>query len=150
MSIKKMYHYFYYKLYKFSEAAPSRWMSDWKAELVLDVLILLVIFPLVFYYTLYTGDVINLKNEKLIAALYFILIGGSNFLIFHSKDQWKSIVIEFDKLPKKKNRLGGIIVGGIILFIIVNLILSVYAMDVDAKKNHTGPYSNERNIKIPN
>jgi uncharacterized protein YjeT (DUF2065 family) len=147
MSIKKMYHYFYYKLYKFSEAAPSRWLSDWKAELVLDVLILLITFPLVVYYTLYTGNIINFKNEKLIAALYFILVGGSNFLIFHSKNQWKSIVTEFDKLPKKKNRLGGIVVGAVILFIIVNLILSVYAMDVDAKKNHTGPYSIENSVK---
>ena len=138
-----MYHYFYYKLYKFSEAAPSKWLSDWKAELVLDILILLVIVPLAVYYTLYTGNIINFKNEKLIVALYFILVSGSNFLIFHSKDQWKSIVTEFDKLPKKRNRLGGIIVGVVILFVIVNLIMCVYAMDVDAKKNHTGPYSKE-------
>lgn len=137
MSIKKAYYYLFYKLYKFSEAAPSKWLSDWKAELCIDVLEIFIVASFIYYFD------ISLGNGNFFYLFFMLAISIPNYLIFHHKDQWKTIVEEFDTLPKKQNRIGGIIIWSIILLIIINLILSVYYMDLRARKNHTGPYSKE-------
>lgn len=43
-------------------------------------------------------------------------------------DIWKEYVIEFDQLSKKKNRIGGWIVFGVVLLVVMNLIFSFYLM----------------------
>ena len=129
MSIKKAYYYLFYKFYKFSEAAPSRWLSDWKAELCVDALEIFLGLSFLIYYTVFTKQWINIANGKAI-LLYVALISLPNYFIFHHKHQWKEIVKEFDKLPKKKNLIGSCIVFIIVLAIITNLIVAFYQMSL--------------------
>lgn len=137
--MKKFYFYLFYKLYKFSEAAPSRWWSDWKASLMIDVLILFVFVSIVFY----SGVNINMDNStnRFVFFLFLLIISLSNTLIFNLNDSWKQYNKMFDKLPPKKNKIGGVFVWSLIFLIILNLIFSFYIMDLRAKKNNTGPYS---------
>jgi hypothetical protein len=111
-----------------SEAAPSRWWSEWKASLALDALIGFFIFSLFIYYAVFIDPFTNIggKTETIIVMGVLILL--PNYFIFHHRDQWKEIVVEFDKMPKKKNRIGSWIVFGIFLFVISNLIFSFYLM----------------------
>ena len=126
--IKKAYHYLFYKLYKFSEAAPSRWLSDWKAELALDMLWLFLCLSVFVYYTVFTKQVVNFGDGKFVSILLIIFISLPNYFLFHHKNQWKKIVQKFDKLPKRANRIGGGLVLSFVLFVITNLIFSFYLM----------------------
>lgn len=137
MSLKKYYYYLFYKLFKFSEASPSKWLSDWKASLAIDVLELFILVSLIYYFDIPLGNGI---------PFYLIFIFGisiPNYFIFHHKNQWKNIIIEFDKFSVKKNKIGGVIVWSFIFLIILNLIFSFWYMDIRARRNKTGPYSIE-------
>ncbi|MFM2224930.1 MAG: hypothetical protein RJA07_1132 [Bacteroidota bacterium] len=123
--MKRAYYYLFYKLYKFSEAAPSRWMSDWKAELAIDVLELFVVFTVLDFYTICTERIVNLENTGLCALLYISIIAIPNYFIFHHNDQWKGYVHEFDKWPKNKNTMGTLIVWCIIILIITTFFISI-------------------------
>ncbi|MCK0202759.1 hypothetical protein MWN41_06970, partial [Ornithobacterium rhinotracheale] len=57
-----------------------------------------------------------------------IFIFALNYLLFVHSDKWKEYNAEFDKLPKKKNIIGGIIVWTIVIFIIANFFISGYYM----------------------
>jgi len=120
--LKKGYYYFFYKFYKFSEAAPSKWMSDWKAVLIINALEIFTCFSILFYYTALTGKSIPIDNGSFLIILYIVFIMFPNYLIFHYKNQWKRYVKEFDKLPKEKNKIGGLIVWSIVVLIIANFI----------------------------
>ena len=128
MSIKKAYYYLFYKMYKFSEAAPSRWLSDWKAELAIDILEGLLSFSLFVYYTVHIDRHFKMPENYKIIGLYIIIIGLPNYFIFHHRDQWKGYVHKFDLLPKWKNRLGGWIIFVVVLLIISNLVFAFYEM----------------------
>ncbi len=126
--IRKAYHYLFYKFYKFSEAAPSKWLSDWKAELVIDVLWVFIALSILSYYTIFTKQVVNSGDDKFVVILGVIFISLPNYFIFHHRDQWKKIVHEFDKLPKRTNKIGGCVVLCLVVIIISNLIFSFYLM----------------------
>jgi hypothetical protein len=128
MNIKNIYNYFFYKFYKFSEASPSRWLSDWKAELLLDVFVGLTFFSLMTYYTIYFDRHFKLPSGYIIVGIYILLIALPNYFIFHHKDQWKEIVKYFDQLPKYKNKMGSWIVFISVLLVITNLFFSFYLM----------------------
>lgn len=124
--LKRGYYYLFYKFYKFSEAAPSRWMSDWKAGMVIGVLEIWSIFSIINYYTFF------INNEFYLTRNYYIIIGSIifilNYFAFIHTNVWKDYVKEFDRLPKLVNRKGSWLVFGIVLFVITNLIFSFYLM----------------------
>lgn len=123
-----MYYYLFYKLYKFSEAAPSRWWSEWKASLSIDVLELFICLTGIVYYSVFTKKGIDFGNGKLFIFILGLFICLPNYFIFHHGDQWKDYVKEFDQWPKRKNRIGGVIIWSVIILIIANLIFSFYLM----------------------
>jgi amino acid transporter len=143
--LKNAYHYFYYKIYcaieYTSNLSGGKFWSDWKAGLVVDVLCFFICFPLFMYYTIFMNNHIELGNTVVWIIVLFIVL--PNYFIFHHKDQWKTIVNDFDKLPKEKNRKGGVIVWIVIILIICNMLFSYYLLFMQAKQNHTGPYSKE-------
>ena len=126
--VKKAYYYLFYKLYKFSEAAPSKWLSDWKAELLVDVLIFFILCSSLIYYKFFFNRHIHFSENNVDVWITIIIIGLPNYFIFHYQDQWKKIVHEFDKLPKRKNRIGGWIIFLLVLTIIANFIFALYLM----------------------
>lgn len=111
-----------------SEAAPSRWMSDWKAGIAIIALEIWLLTSLVIYYKVLFNRYFHLGESNWDVIISVIIIVIPNYLLFVHTDKWKDYVKEFDRLPKKKNRLGSWIVFGIVLFVIANLIFSFYLM----------------------
>lgn len=128
--MKKVYYYLFYKFYKFSEAAPSRWLSDWKASFSLDVLSYFFISSLVIYYKIFFNHNLHLSESNYDVIIVVGIVSLTNYFIFHHKDQWKEIVSEFDKLPKKKNRIGSWVVFLFVIAVIANLIFAFYQMSL--------------------
>lgn len=125
MGIKKAYYYLFYKLYRFSEAAPSRWMSDWKSSLAIDVLLLFTFSSILNYYKALINPSSHMGEGNLLFVV-IIIVGILNYFIFHHADKWKEIVEEFDNLPRRTNKIGSWIILGILLLLLSNFIFSFY------------------------
>jgi hypothetical protein len=126
--IKKAYYYLFYKFYKMSEAAPSRWLSDWKAAIVIGALEIWLLLSIGVYFSVCTKRVLALELSKPIIYVPLVTILILNYISFIHTDEWKDYVKEFDQLPKEKNRLGSWIVFAIVVFVLANLIFSFYLM----------------------
>lgn len=126
--MKQAYYYLFYKFYRMSEAAPSRWLSDWKAGIAIIVLEIWICLSLISYFSVITKRATELTISNPIVFLPLIVIIGLNYFAFVYTDIWKEYVAEFDQLPKKKNRIGSWIVFGVVLFVVANLIFSFYLM----------------------
>jgi hypothetical protein len=129
MSIGKIYSYFFYKIYKFWEAAsvPKFW-SDWKAGLSLDILEMFLALSGIYYYSVITKNKIDSTDDIFIALIFIVLIVVPNYLLFNHHQQWKEMVQEFDRWPQRKNMIGTAIVWGVVFAIIGNLIFAFYLM----------------------
>lgn len=127
-SLKRIYYYFFYKLYKFWDyiSVPKFW-SEWKAGISIVALELWSVFTALNYY-----DIINNSKEKLsltspVILIPLLIIIILNYIAFDYYDYvWKKYNIRFDNLPKRKNMIGGIIVWTIILFIIIAFFTSTF------------------------
>lgn len=143
MKIKSLYYYLYYRIYKFLEStADIKFLISWKTSVIIDMLAVFICLSLTIYYSVFTGTILNLENSKLIVGLYIAIIGIPNYFIFQHNDRWKKIVDEFDK-SNKKIKKGGYVVFFLIVLVVANLIFSYYLLYSEAKKNNTGPYSEE-------
>lgn len=135
MFLKNIYDYFFYKLYKFFEAAPSKWWSDWKAGGAMLVLEILTFISILNYYTVITKA--NFSDDFLFKVAMIIvacLVVVKYFAILH-KDRWKSVVEKFDGYRRNQNILGTWIVLMVILLLIANVVFSFYLMSqIDWKK----------------
>lgn len=118
----------FYKLYKFSDSAPSRWLSDWKAGIIIVVLEILVIASLFVYYKVIFNRNARLSdsNWDVIACVMIVVI--PNYFAFVHSDVWRIYAEEFDRLPRNQNKAGCWIVLGVVLSVILNFIFSIYLM----------------------
>ena len=126
--MKKAYYYLFYKFYKLAETAPSRWLSDWKAGIVIITLEVWLLLSIGVYYATLTKTKIELNIRMPIVFIPLLVILVTNYLMFIHSDVWKEYIEEFDKLPKKKNRYGTLIVLAVVIFVVANLIFSFYLM----------------------
>lgn len=129
MRVKKIYPYIFYKLYRFSEAAPSKWWSEWKASIALLALELWLIVSVFVYY-----DVIFKKGLPddtiivLVGGIIIAILAWIKYYLFYRNDRWRAYVKDFDQLPQRQNIIGTVLVCILILLIISNLIFSFYLM----------------------
>jgi len=128
MKLNKMYQYAFYIFYRFSEKAPSRWMSEWKAGLVLLVLEIWLWVSFICYYSVLTKTtrIYRIHDPLVFIPLTFLVV--INYYIFYRNDRWKAQVREFNQLPKKTNRIGSIAVWLVAITVIANLVFSFYLM----------------------
>jgi hypothetical protein len=146
MSIKKLYYYFFYKIYKaiqYTSAPFGEFLTNFKAGLVMIALEIWSVFFIGIYYSLITDTKIELFISMPIIYIPLITIIGFNYYSLNYLTIWKSYYKEFEQLPKRKNIMGSWVVFGIVLFIIANLIFSFYCLDQEARRNQTGPYTPE-------
>lgn len=122
MNILRAYNYFFYKLYKFYESSTySRWWSEWKAYITILALSiwLLCAIETTYHYFFNVPMVSSDTSIDLTTIIFGLIVGAINWFLFEHQDKWKAIVKEFDKLPKQKNNIGGIIVWVVIISIII-------------------------------
>jgi len=126
MTFKFAYHYLFYKFYKFSHAAPSKWWSEGKATLLIAELEIFLIISILNYYAASIGW----SNSNLIYGYLPLSMVAflCNYPIFLKRNKWKILVEEFDDLPKRTNARGSWMVFGLVLFIVSNLMISFYLL----------------------
>ncbi len=95
----RAYYYLFYKFYKMSEAAPSRWLSDWKAGVVILVLELWFIYSMFNYYSVLIDK--YFEPTKIVYIIIAVMLAAFNYFAFVHTDTWKEYVKEFDALPKE-------------------------------------------------
>ncbi|MGN7758995.1 hypothetical protein ACTJIV_16100 [Chryseobacterium sp. 22532] len=142
-SIKQGYYYLFYRLYKMSEAAPSKWLSDWKASMALGVLEIWFVISILIYYKVFSNSSVDILGTNIFWFLMVIILMIIDYFVFHHKNQWKNIVANFDQLSSKKNRIYSIIAWAVILLVVINMIFSYYCLDLKAKRDQIGPYAPE-------
>ncbi len=125
----KAYYYFFYHLYKFWEwiSYPKFW-SDFKATVSIGVLEVWIFYSILNYYSFITKTQIKLSNTDPLIILMGAVIIGLNYFLFIHTNKWKEYNAKFDKLPKKKNIIGGVIVWVIMILIIVCFFTSGHLM----------------------
>ncbi|RUT68552.1 hypothetical protein D0817_20725 [Flavobacterium cupreum] len=130
--IKKSYYYFFYKIYRSIEYTSKSFGGETlissKAGLVMLALEAWVLFSFVAYYRIYTKTSMQLSISMPIVYIPLILLFVFNYFTLDYKGKWKQYNTEFANYSKKKNRIAGWIVFGIILLIISNLIYALYLM----------------------
>lgn len=135
MSIKKVYDYLFYKLYKSLEISSFAFWSDWKASFLMDFLGCCLVFSLSIGYELITKRTPFLFTSKATIIIFLMPIVVFNFFMFNHNNKWKAIIKEFDGWPKKKNTIGGVIAWLIFLLIFSSVIFMFYLMSqIDWKK----------------
>lgn len=128
MNIKKGYYYLFYKFYKFSEASPSLFPSDFVATLIIASLEVLLLISLKFYYIEFfdPNDTFTFTSFETLVPLSIVFL--VNYFAFLNNDNWKSYIDKFDKLPKKKNLIGTWIAVAIVVLSIGSLALAFHIM----------------------
>lgn len=129
-TLKKIYYYFFYKIYcsveYTSELSGGKFLSAFKASLVMIALEIWSTVSILNFYNIIFNRYMNIPKSIYIGIV--LLFSIISYFTFDYTDVWKSYNKKFDKLPKKKNILGGWIVFGFVLFIITNLVFSFYLM----------------------
>lgn len=130
--IQKSYYYFFYKIYRSIDYTSGSFGGEIlmlsKAGLVMLALEAWIILSLGNYYTVYSKMFIELSISMPTVYIPAIIVFAFNYYTLDYKNNWRKYNVEFANYSKKKNRIGGWIVFGIILFIICNLIFSFYLM----------------------
>ena len=124
--IKRAYYYLFYKLYKSMKASAYTWLSDLRAGIVIVILETQLLFIIGNYYSALAKKIIKITIYDPIVYLPILAIFTINYVMFIHTDRWKKYVVEFDKLPKRTNRIGSWIVFGLIAFVELNLFFSLY------------------------
>lgn len=127
MKIKSWYFYLFYKIYKFSESAPSVWLSDFKASLIIDFLLFIDFTSCLNYYTVFFDPDANFGESNILFYIGLIIV-IFDYIVIYEMNNWKQIVKKFDALPRKTNIKGSWIVLVVILLQLFNFIYSFYLL----------------------
>jgi len=130
--MKRAYYYFFYKIYRSieytSDLSGGKFLTKFKASLVMVALEIWICMSLGIYYSVYTKTVVELSVTMPVIYIPLLIIIIFNYFSLDYKSSWEEHKKTFDNLPKIKNTLGGWIVFGIIILILANLIFSFYLM----------------------
>ncbi|WP_142685414.1 hypothetical protein [Chitinophaga polysaccharea] len=128
MMLKNGYRYFFYKMYRFAENAPSRWWSEWKAMLSVIVLEIMLLMTLEGYFSIIFKHDIVPGYDNLVTITQAVVITLFNYFFFLHKDKWKLYVKELDKQSRRQQFIGGLVVWSLVFLIFANLIFMFYLM----------------------
>ncbi|KPE51058.1 hypothetical protein [Chryseobacterium indologenes] len=130
--MKRAYYYFFTEIYKSveytSDLLGGKFLTSFKASIVMVALETWWLMSLGAYYSIHTKTAIELSISMPIIYIPLIIIILFNYLTIDYNSAWKKYNSDFDNLPKNKNRIGSWLVLGIVIFIILNFIYSIYLM----------------------
>jgi len=140
--IKRAYYFAFYIIYLHAKRSSTIFSHEFIASLYIIILEISLLISFTNYYNLILDTNAGIvRNEILIMIVLFLAF--IDYLIFHKNDKWKSIVKEFDNLPKKQIEITKWKVYSVVIFVILNFIFSYYLIFAQSKKNQTGPYAPE-------
>ncbi|SDZ97322.1 hypothetical protein SAMN05660909_00396 [Chitinophaga terrae (ex Kim and Jung 2007)] len=126
--LKHYYWYFFYKMYRLAENAPSRWWSEWKAILFVSVLEIVALMTLEGYFSIIFKHDILPGYDNLVTILPAVVVTLFNYFFFLHHNRWKSYIKELDKQSSKQQLIGGLIVWSLVFLIFANLVFMFFLM----------------------
>jgi len=131
-----IYRYLFHRLYRFFEAAPSRWWSEWKASIFLVVLELFTVVTIVGVLQVLTGRRLIPHEPLNIFTIFVVLIlSGVKHWVFIDQEQWKKDELTFQQMSNRKRRKLNILFWLIIIAIPTSYILMLRMLSI-AGGNH--------------
>lgn len=127
MSIKEIYEYIFYKVYKIMDNEVFYYLADVRAASFLIIFKMFLIASFWIYFALLTKT--NSQFSLIIAALIIVYFIYLDMILFFKNDRYKTIVEKFDAWPTKKNFVGTLIVWSFLILIVVNMIFAVRLFD---------------------
>jgi len=92
-----------------------------------------IVGSLYAYISILVGRKISIKITEPLSVIPFVLAIVSTIYFFSYSKKWKPYFEKFDKWPKRKNTIGGIIVWAVAILVFLNFIFAVNLM-----KKHLG------------
>jgi len=128
--IKRFYYYFFYKIYisieYSSRLSGGSFFSVFKTSIVMIALEFWFTITFLNYYNMFIDKSIHFSKIIYIGiAVFFSIL---SYITIDYNDTWKKYNIEFNNLSKRRDKIGTIIVFGLVLFIVINFIFSIYLM----------------------
>ena len=131
MSIKQLYCYFFYTFYRVwfnidnSFGATGFFQTSSKALICMFAVETWLLFSIGIYFIHLFNIHTRISFFSFPVLAPFVILFITKWFIFENKDKWKNYVDDFNKWPKRKNRIGFWVVGMIILVVILNFIYAV-------------------------
>jgi len=127
--IKRGYYFFYYAIYRTWNKDPHILFSDsFRTDIIILATKIWSVISMYAYLSIFFGIKIELSITNLFGFVPLLLVLITTLYFFIFSDKWKSYFKEFDKLPERKRQIGSIIVWSLIVFIFINLFISVELM----------------------
>ena len=126
LNMMSFYKYIYYKIYRSMER-----MGVWpevRAYFLLLMLNAALILLVINYYTIVTGKRISLPDGNTWIYILSLFLAFLNYVLILHNEKWRLIIYEFNKLPKKKNKIGTLVVWCVILIITFTLFSSFFRL----------------------
>jgi len=100
-----IYRYLFYRLYRFAEAAPSRWWSEWKAAVVLSVIESVALITMLGALESFTVRRLIPQDPINIYTVFGVLVlMGIKHWVFIDQEQWKKDEVDFQQMSARKRR----------------------------------------------
>lgn len=126
----KILDYFFYKFYKISENAPSRWMSEWKALTCVILVVFYLLFLIGLYYSIiFKKPVYKYANEISIGIISFIAVLGS-YYYYILKKRWIQVIAFYDSANKQLQKRRSIFFTIFIVLLITALFFGYYLLSI--------------------
>ncbi len=125
----KAYDYLYYKFYKMSEAAPSRWWSDWKAVLAVSFIGIYSLISVIGYVSVILNQPVPDEWS------WFVWSSGAGIIVFNYyrylyKEKWRDVVDRFEQLNARKKKYGSVLFVLFLVLFFANIIVLFYVMSI--------------------
>lgn len=118
-------------MYKQNEGS---WLAETKAMIYTGFVIGMILLTVLINYKIHVNRYFELDDTAnfKIKLFFFLLliIGLPHYCFFSRNDKWILIVKKFDRLPKRKNKIGGWVIFIFCAFILINLIYSYYQLSL--------------------
>ena len=125
--IRKLYYYFFYKLYALFELKEFNKMREWRVYGLILVLNSLAFFSVYMVIAIMSNNIkVFTENIRFVFTIFFIFCSIYNYIIFMYDDKWKKVILQYKNLSSKRDMIGSIIVYSIVILIVVLWICIIY------------------------
>lgn len=129
MTFKETYYYTFYKFYKLWEKVDNILLSNsFRAEVSMMAVKIWLFIVIYAYGCALFRIKPDISIRKPMGYIPIILVLLSTHYFFSKKAKWESYFKEFEKWPKNRNRIGGVLVWSVVVFIFVNVFVSVIVL----------------------
>ncbi len=123
--LSRVYFGIFYWLFELGENAPSKWLSHWKAYILMTVLEIWTIFSVFYYFSSHYYYKVDLSVKE-VSIPFLIAFLTKIYFLFEKDDKWQDYIYYFRSLSKNERKKSLIITGLALFLCVLNIALSIY------------------------